>query len=93
MNINIELNEKYVALLLDMFDYTTEKVLVWYNKLDDECNVKELGSYYKTIAYESSKRPEVLNKEKIMLDDVKDYGLNNTVNKLFNELLMKKLFN
>lgn len=93
MNINIELSEEHVSLLLKMFGYVTEEVLVWYNKLDDECNVKELGSYYKTIAYESSKRPEVLNKEKIMLDDVKDYGLNNTVNKLFNELLMKKLFN
>ena len=93
MNISVELDDRYVASLLDMFDYTTEKVLVWYNKLDDCCRVEELGNYWKTIAYPKYHRPDVLDKEKIMLDDVKDYCLNNTVNKLFNELLMKKIFN
>jgi hypothetical protein len=93
MNINIELDEKYVASLLDMFDYTTEKVLVWYNKLDDDCyNVEDLGSYWKTIAYPKYHRPDVLDKEKVMFDDVKDMGIVEVVNRLFNGLLMNRLF-
>lgn len=92
MNINIELDEKYVASLLDMFDYTSEKVLVWYNKLDDCCHVEELGNYWKTIAYPKYHRPDILDKEKVMFDDIKDLGIVEVVNRLFNGLLMDRLF-
>ena len=92
MNISVELDDRYVASLLDMFDYTTEKVLVWYNKLDDYCRVEELGNYWKTIAYPKYHRPDVLDKEKVMFDDVKDMGMTEVVNRLFNELLMNRLF-
>ena len=92
MNINIELDEKYVASLLDMFDYTTEKVLVCYNKLDDCCRVEELGNYWKTVVYPKYHRPDVLDKEKVMFDDVKDMGVGEVVNRLFNGLLMNRLF-
>jgi hypothetical protein len=92
MNISVELDDRYVASLLDMFDYTTEKVLVWYNKLDDYCRVEELGNYWKTIAYPKYHRPDVLDKEKVMFDDVKNMGMTEVVNRLFNELLMNRLF-
>ena len=92
MNVNIELDDIYVASLLDMFDYTTEKVLVWYNKLDDCCNVEDLGNYWKTVAYPKYHRPDVLDKERVMFDDVKDMGMTEVVNRLFNGLLMNTLF-
>ena len=92
MNISVELDDRYVASLLDMFDYTTEKVLIWYNKLDDCCRVEELGNYWRTIAYPKYHRPDVLDKDKIMFDDVKDMGMTEVVNRLFNGLLMNRLF-
>ena len=92
MNISVELDDRYVASLLNMFEYTTEKVLVWYNKLDDCCRVEELGNYWKTIAYPKYHRPDVLDKERVMFDDVKDMGMTEVVNRLFNELLMNRLF-
>ena len=70
MNISVELDDRYVASLLNMFEYTTEKVLVWYNKLDDCYNVEELGNYWKTIAYPKYHRPDVLDKERVMFDDL-----------------------
>jgi hypothetical protein len=76
-----------------MFDYTPENVLVRYNKLDDDCYyIQELGSYWKTIAYPMYHRPDVLDKEKVMFDDVKDMGIGEVVNRLFNGLLMNRLF-
>jgi len=92
MNISVELDDRYVASLLNMFDYTTENVLVWYNKLDDCCRVEELGNYWKTIAYPKYHRPDVLDKERVMFDDVKDMGMTEVVNRLFNGLLMNRLF-
>lgn len=92
MNINIELSEEYVSKLLRLFDYVTEEVLVWYNKVDDCCHVEDLGSYWKKVAYPKYHRPEILNKEKIMFDDVKHMGVVEVVNSLFNELLVNKLF-
>lgn len=93
MNINIELNEENVANLLAKFNFVTEKVLVWCNKFDDSYNIEELTSYWKTVAYPKYHRPNVLEKEKIMFDDVKDIGVGEVINDLFNELLMSKLFN
>ena len=93
MEIKIELDENYIALLFEMFSYTSEKVLVWYNKLDVEWRVEDLGSYEKVIAYPKGKRPKFLDNEKIMFDDVKEMGINEVVNRLFNEFLMTKLFN
>ena len=93
MEIKIELDENYIALLFEMFGYTSEKVLVWYNKLDVEWRVEDLGSYEKVISYPKGKRPKFLDNEKIMFDDVKEMGINEVVNRLFNEFLMTKLFN
>lgn len=92
MNISVELDDRYVASLLDMFDYTTEKVLVWYNKLDDCYRVEELGNYWKIVVYPKYHRPDVLDKERVMFDDVKDMGMTEVVNRLFNGLLMNRLF-
>jgi len=93
MNINIELNEKYIASLLNIYGYTSERVLVWYNKFDDHNRIEDLGNYWKTIVYPKDNRPKVLEKEKIMFDDVKDMGLTEVINTLFNKLLLSKLFN
>jgi hypothetical protein len=92
MKIEIEINEENISNLLNKFGYVTEEVLVWYNKLDEWCFVKDLGNYHKTVAYPRYHRPEILNKEKIMFDDVKDIGIKEIVNMLFNELLINKLF-
>ena len=92
MNISIKLNEENVSKLLDMFGYTSENVLVWYNKVDENYQFTDLGSYQKTIAYPKHHRPKILEEEKIMFDDVKDMDFNEVVNILFNKLLIKKLF-
>lgn len=93
MKINIELSEENVANVLAMSNFVTEKVLVWYNKLDDDCyHLEELGSYQMVVAYPKYHRPEVLEKEKIMVDDVKHMEVTEVVNELFNELLINKLF-
>ncbi len=92
MDINIELNEENVSKLLDMFGYTSEDVLVWYNKVDENYQFTELGNYWKTIVYPKHHRPEILDNEKVMFDDVKDMDANEVVNTLFNKLLIAKLF-
>lgn len=93
MNINIELNEETVANVLAKSNFVTEKVLVWYNKLDDDCcHIADLGNYWKTVAYPKYHRPKVLDKEKVMFDDIKEMGIGEVVNTLFNELLINKLF-
>lgn len=90
MKIDIKLNKEYVEKLLKIYDYVTEDVLVWYNKLDDD-RVIAYGKYWKKVAYPRNCRPEALNAEKIKAEEVEEYGLEEVVENLFSHLLMAKL--
>ena len=90
MKIDIELKKEYVEKLLKIYDYVTEDVFVWYNKLDDD-RVIAYGKYWKKVAFPRACRPEALKAEKIKADEVEEYGLEEVVGNLFTHLLLSKL--
>ena len=88
MEIKIRLSNEDVRDILEKHGYKTEKVLVHYNKFDTY-DVYELGAYYTTVVYKE--RPEVLDKDIVMNDDVKDMILDNVVAELYNKLVFEKI--
>ena len=88
MEIKIRLSNEDVRDILEKYGYKSEKVLVHYNKFDTY-DVYELGAYYTTVVYKE--RPEVLNKDMVMSDDVKDMILETVVTKLYNQLIFEKI--
>lgn len=88
MEIKIRLSNEDVRDILEKYGYKSEKVLVHYNKFDTY-DVYELGAYYTTVVYKE--RPEVLNKDMVMSDDVKDMILETVVTKLYNQLVFEKI--
>jgi hypothetical protein len=88
MEIKIRLSNEDVRDILEKYGYKSEKVLVHYNKFDTY-DVYELGAYYTTVVYKE--RPEVLDKDIVMSDDVKDMILETVVTKLYNQLVFEKI--
>ena len=88
MEIKIRLSNEDVRDILEKYGYKSEKVLVHYNKFDTY-DVYELGAYYTTVVYKE--RPEVLDKDIVMSDDVKDMILETVVTKLYNQLMFEKI--
>ena len=88
MEIKIRLSNENVRDILEKYGYKSEKVLVHYNKFDTY-DVYELGAYYTTVVYKE--RPEVLDKDMVMSDDVKDMILETVVSKLYNQLVFEKI--
>ena len=88
MEIKIRLSNENVRDILEKYGYKSEKVLVHYNKFDTY-DVYELGAYYTTVVYKE--RPEVLDKDIVMSDDVKDMILETVVSKLYNQLIFEKI--
>ena len=88
MEIKIRLSNEDVRDILEKYGYKSEKVLVHYNKFDTY-DVYELRAYYTTVVYKE--RPEVLDKDIVMSDDVKDMILETVVTKLYNQLMFEKI--
>ncbi len=88
MEIKIRLSNEDVRDILEKYGYKSENVLVHFNKSEDY-DVYELGAYYTTVVYKE--RPEVLNKDMVMSDDVKDMILETVVTKLYNQLIFEKI--
>lgn len=88
MEIKIRLSNEDVRDILEKYGYKTEKVLVHFNKFE-AYDVYELGAYYTTVVYKE--RPEVLDKDMVMSDDVKDMILETVVSKLYNQLVFEKI--
>lgn len=89
MKIDIELPMEYTFKLLEIYGYHHEEILVHYNIFDSDL-VDELGSYRVRIAYKE--RPECLEKDIVMVDDIDGMQFDVVVNKLFNQLLFEKIF-
>jgi hypothetical protein len=88
MEIKIRLSNEDVRDILEKYGYKSEKVLVHFKKFEDY-DVYELGAYYTTVVYKE--RPEVLDKDMVMSDDVKDMILETVVAKLYNQLMFEKI--
>ena len=88
MEIKIRLSNEDVRDILEKYGYKSENVLVHFNKFDTY-DVYELGAYYTTVVYKE--RPEVLDKDIVMSDDVKDMILETVVTKLYNQLIFEKI--
>ena len=80
MEIKIRLSNEDVRDILEKH--------VHYNKFDTY-DVYVLGAYYTTVVYKE--RPEVLDKDIVMNDDVKDMILDNVVAELYNKLVFEKI--
>ena len=83
--MNIELPMEYAYKILDIYGYQSEEILAYFNNLTNE-----LSSYKLRIAYKD--RPSCLDKDIIMIDDVDGMQFDVVINKLFNQLLMERLF-
>lgn len=102
MEIKLTLSNEDMDRILEMSGYVTEEVKLWYNTwvdyyhgsnvwhnaLEMEC----LSPINEVVAYKMGERPETLEGEHPRLEQNEEHKINNVVQRLFKERLMKIMF-
>ena len=95
MRIKINISNETCEDLLKHYGYTSEKLLLYYNiysEYEVEPSDENLRAVESTIAYPLSERPEVLNSERPMVDDCREFMYDTVVERLFNKRLLEVMF-
>lgn len=88
MEIKFVINKDIETKILEINGYVSQTISVHFERID--CD--DYGIYQIKVAYPRDKKPEVLNDEIIMIDDVKNMEYETVINRLFMEMLFSKLF-
>ena len=96
MMIFIDLPEALEQKLLEKYGYVQDNVKAYYvarnNPYNNEYDVENLKPIDTKIAYHKAKKPKELEKEYPLLENLRECFYDNVINRLFNNLLIKKLF-
>jgi len=92
MKIDINIPKIMCDTVLKKNNYVTEKVTLYYDEYDgytvDDASYKPIES---VIAYPNGSRPEVLDNEYPLMEDLEDFMYDRVVEDLFNSWLMEVL--
>ena len=98
MKINIELEKKDIDNLLKKYGYRQGKVIVYYNLNGDDKDIftkddDGVHHYFVDVAWdENEDKPQCLCEDIPTMEAIKEYTLENVVNKLFIDSLLKVIF-
>jgi hypothetical protein len=89
MKINFDFSDEQCARLLGKIGYIVEVVTLYYNPdtdpYENEINSSELRGVNYKVAYKAGYKPEVLCKEKPLVNECLDYMYENVVEKTLNQ--------
>lgn len=88
MEIKFVINKDIETKILEINGYVSQTISVYFERI----NCDDYGIYQIKVAYPRDRKPEVLNDEIIMIDDVKNMEYETVINRLFMEMLFSKLF-
>ena len=91
MKLDIEIPEATCNKIIKKMGFVKEKVLLYYNELDDDSDMSSLKGVEYVVLYEKGHKPKALEKDKPLLDECEAYLRDNVLKNLFNQWLMNTM--
>ena len=89
--VDINLSEKDIQAILDANGYDIKTLLVYYSPFSEEYDWEERNTFdvYRDYAFKKNNMPEEAKREKPSLEDLKEYELDNVLNKIITESIVR----
>lgn len=93
--VDINLSEKDIQAILDANGYDIKTLLVCYSPFSEEYDWEERNTFevYRDYAFKKNNMPEEAKREKPSLEDLKEYELDNVLNKIITESIVRICLN
>lgn len=93
--VDINLSEKDIQAILDANGYDIKTLLVYYSPFSEEYDWEERNTFkiYREYAFKKNNMPEEAKREKPILEDLKEYELDNVLNKIITESIVRICLN
>ena len=89
--VDINLSKKDIQAILDANGCDIKTLLVYYSPFSEEYDWEERNTFevYRDYAFKNNNMPEEAKREKPSLEDLKEYELDNVLNKIITESIVR----
>ncbi len=89
--VEINLSKKNIQEILDANGYEIKTLLVYYSPFSEEYDWEERNIFevYRDYGFKKNNMPEEAKREKPSLEDLKEYELDNVLNKIITESIVR----
>lgn len=89
--VDINLSEKEIQVILNANGYEIKTLLVYYSPFSEEYDWEERNTFkvYREYAFKKNNMPEEAKREKPILENLKEYELDNVLNKIITESIVR----
>ncbi len=91
MKLDFEIPEVVCDRIIKKMDFVTEKVILYYNELDDDSDMSSLKGIEYVVIYEKGHKPKALEKEKPLLDECEKYLRDKVLKEFFSQWLVNTM--
>ena len=93
--VDINLSEKDIQAILDANGYDIKTLLVYYSPFSEEYDWEERNTFevYRDYVFKKNNMPEEAKREKPSLEDLKEYELDNVLNKIITNKIVSLCLN
>lgn len=93
--VEINLSKKNIQEILDANGYEIKTLLVYYSPFSEEYDWEERNTFevYRDYAFKKNNMPEEAKREKPSLEDLKEYELDNVLNKIITNKIVSLCLN
>lgn len=93
--VEINLSKKNIQEILDANGYEIKTLLVYYSPFSEEYDWEERNTFevYRDYAFKMNNMPEEAKREKPSLEDLKEYELDNVLNKIITNKIVSLCLN
>ena len=92
---DLNLSKHAIQEILDANGYEIKTLLVYYSPFSDAYDLAEKNTFkvYRDYAFKKDNMPEEAKREKPNLEDLKEYELDNVLNKIITESIVRICLN
>jgi hypothetical protein len=93
--VEINLSKKNIQEILDANGYEIKTLLVYYSPFSEEYDWEERNIFevYRDYGFKKNNMPEEAKREKPSLEDLKEYELDNVLNKIITNKIVSLCLN
>lgn len=93
--VDINLSDKDIQAILDANGYEVKTLLVYYSPFSEEYDWEERNTFklYRDYAFKKNNMPEEAKREKPILEELKEYELDNVLNKIITNKIVSLCLN
>lgn len=93
--VDINLSEKEIQVILNANGYEIKTLLVYYSPFSEEYDWEERNTFkvYREYAFKKNNMPEEAKREKPILENLKEYELDNVLNKIITNKIVSLCLN